>query len=177
MRRAARNSILFCMVLVFIHGGMAYASSEVVFKVNRPPKKIFDSKQEQVGEETQEGSETQDLPYFYDPTGKTDPFKSFIAIQEELEEKKKAKPKTYLETLDLSQLELIAIIVGPKGNWAMVRDSKGLGHVVRKGTLIGTNSGVVENITAKEVIIREEYRDYRGGLQYRNVAKELPSEM
>ena len=177
LRRAARDSLLFCLVLVFIHSGMAYASSEVVFKVNRPPKQIFESKEGPVGEGTKEGSEAKEVSSLYDPTGKTDPFKSFIAIQEELEEKKKSKPKTYLETLDLSQLELIAIITGPKGNWAMVRDAKGLGHVIRKGTAIGTNSGVVEKITAKEVIIREEYRDFRGSAKYRDVAKELPSQM
>jgi len=61
-----------------------------------------------------------------------------------MEEKAKRKPKTYLETLDLSQLELIAIIVGTKGNYAMVKDSKGTGHVVQKGTAIGTNGGFVE---------------------------------
>ena len=71
--------------------------------------------------------------YVYDPTGKTDPFKSFIAEQESVEEKKKRKPKTYLETLDLSQLDLIAIIISQKGNWAMVRDSKGIGHVIQEG--------------------------------------------
>jgi len=177
LRRAVKNNFQFFLALVFLYSGMALASPEVVFKANRPPKKIFESKEDVSGEEKKEGAEEKRGGFAYDPTGKTDPFKSFIAIQEELEEKKKSKPKTYLETLDLSQLELIAVVMGPKGNWAMVRDSKGLGHVIRKGTAIGTNGGVVEKITAKEVIIREEYRDFRGTSKYRNVAKELPSQM
>jgi len=177
LRRAVKNNFQFFLALVFLHSGMAFASPEVVFKANRPPKKIFESKEDVSGEEKKEGAEEKRGGFAYDPTGKTDPFKSFIAIQEELEEKKKSKPKTYLETLDLSQLELIAVVMGPEGNWAMVRDSKGLGHVIRKGTAIGTNGGVVEKITAKEVIIREEYRDFRGTSKYRNVAKELPSQM
>jgi len=59
----------------------------------------------------------------------------------------------------------------------MVRDSKGLGHVIKKGTAIGTNSGVVERISGKEIIIREETRDFMGTSKYRDIAKELPSQM
>ena len=116
-----------------------------------------------------------EVTYFYDPRGKTDPFKSFIAEQEEIAEKKQRKPKTYLETLDLSQLELIAIIVGPKGNWAMVREAKGLGHVIKEGTAIGTRGGVVKQITDREVVVREEYKDFRGRIKYKDVSKKLPS--
>jgi type IV pilus assembly protein PilP len=94
-----------------------------------------------------------------------------------MEEKAKRKPKTYLENLDLSQLELFAIIVGAKGNYAMVKDSKGTGHVVQKGTAIGTNGGFVERITDKEVVIREEYKDFRGTVKYKDIAKKLPSLM
>lgn len=112
--------------------------------------------------------------YVYDPTGKTDPFKSFIAEQESVEEKKKRKPKTYLETLDLSQLDLIAIIISQKGNWAMVRDSKGIGHVIRKGTPIGVNEGVVYEIKEKELIVREKRKDFRTGqVTDKDVAKKL----
>jgi Tfp pilus assembly protein PilP len=112
----------------------------------------------------------------YDPTGKTDPFKSFIAEQEPIEEKKHKKPKTYLETLELSQLDLIAIILSPKGNWAMVRDAKGLGYVIREGTPIGTNDGVVQEIKEKEIIVREQYRDFRGRVNTKDVAKKLLSQ-
>ena len=82
-----------------------------------------------------------------------------------------------METLDLSQLELIAIIVGRSGNYAMVKDSKGTGHVITKGTGIGINGGFVERITEKEVIIREEYKDFKGVVRYRDIAKKLPSLM
>ena len=115
--------------------------------------------------------------YRYNRVGKTDPFKSFIAEQEEIKAKKKRKPRTYLETLDLSQLELTAIVLGSEGNFAMVRDSKGLGHVIKKGTAIGTRGGVVHEITEKGVVVREEYRDYLGRLKYKDIHKELPSFM
>jgi type IV pilus assembly protein PilP len=112
------------------------------------------------------GSEARD--YIYDPSGKTDPFQSFVAAREEQE---KTRAKTYLETLELSQLDLVVIVIGPKGKWAMVKDSKGVGHVIKEGTPIGTNNGVVYKITQGEVIIREEYKDFRGQSQYRDISK------
>jgi type IV pilus assembly protein PilP len=111
----------------------------------------------------------------YDPTGKPDPFRSFIAEQEEYIEKRKRKPKTYLETLELSQMDLIVTILSDKGNWAMVRDNKGLGHVIRKGTSIGTNEGVVTEIKEGVVVIQERVRDVRGQEVVRDVQKKMPS--
>ena len=74
-------------------------------------------------------------------------------------------------------LELIAIITGSHGNYAMVRDSKGVGHVIIKGTAIGTNGGVVDKITEREVIIKEEYQDFKGTTKFKDVSKKLPSLM
>ncbi|MBW1801407.1 MAG: pilus assembly protein PilP [Deltaproteobacteria bacterium] len=146
----------------------------MIYKKARPLKKIFKT-QEAKGKAGIGRTQKKGADYVYDPTGLTDPFKSFIAEQEEVTEKKKRKPRTYLETLDLSQLELIAIIVGSQGSWAMVRDSKGLGHVIEKGTAIGTNGGVVHSITGEEVMIREEYKDFRGNIRFKDIAKQLPS--
>lgn len=189
MARLPRNSVVliemrkmsFVAALLFF--GVTSVSSppiasavphEVINKESRPMKKLFEAPNEAAPAQASDPG-VNAAPYSYDPTGKTDPFKSFIAEQESVEEKKVRKPRTYLETLDLSQLELIAIISGPKGNWAMVRDSKGVGHVIQKGTPIGTNSGTVYAVTEKEVIVREEYKDFKGTVQHRDVAKKLPS--
>ena len=169
-----KNSLLLALVLVFFGFDMVLASQEVIYKEPRPPKKIFQEEKE-VSKPEAVDEKKKEISYIYDPTGKTDPFKSFIAIQEEMEEKKKRKPRTYLETVDLSQLELSVIITSIKGNWAMVRDSKGLGHVIKKGTYIGTNGGIVHEITDKAVIIREEYRDFRGRKKFKDIPKSLPS--
>ena len=173
--RQKRNDFLtFLLTLIFIPYGYAYAVEDVVYKEARPLKKIFATQNSK--DETGTGQLQKDeADFIYNPNGKTDPFKSFIAEQEEVAEKRKRKPRTYLETLDLSQLELIAIIVGSKGNWAMVRDSKGMGHVIEKGTAIGTNGGVVQSITDKQITIREEYKDFRGNLSIKDIAKKMPS--
>jgi Tfp pilus assembly protein PilP len=158
----------FCNVI----GGLA--SGEVISRGRPADRELLP---EHSAMNNPSGSDTQSMKkYFYDPAGKTDPFKSFIAEQEAIEEKKKKEVKTYIETLDLSQLDLIAIIMSPKGNWAMVRDSKGVGYVIRKGTPIGINGGVVHQIREKEVIIREEVRDFkRGQVKLRDIPKKLHS--
>ncbi len=116
----------------------------------------------------------QDEGFVYDPTKRIDPFQSFIAAREEKEGEEK-RPKTYLETLELSQLDLVLIAISPERKWAMVKDSKDVGHVIEEGTLIGTNGGIVYKINKGEVIIREEYRDFRGQTQYREIIKKSPS--
>ncbi len=105
---------------------------------------------------------------------KTDPFKPFIVKQKAAEEERDSRPRTYLETLDLAQLDLIAVVAGPEGRWAMVRDAKGVGYVIREGTLIGTRDGVVHQIRESEVVIREKHRDFRGQLTVEEVLKSLP---
>jgi type IV pilus assembly protein PilP len=154
-------------------GGLeSSASQELVYKGAMGKKKLL--RNESAAETSLEEVTRPTKAYIYDPTGKTDPFKSFIAEQESVEEKKKRKPKTYLETLDLSQLYLVAIILSRTGNWAMVRDSKGLGYVIKKGTPIGINEGVVHEIKEKEVIVREQYKDLRQGqVKYKDTAKKL----
>ena len=116
-------------------------------------------------------TEKEERKYIYNPVGKTDPFKSFIVVQEEKADKKKEKPRTYLETLELSQLSLSVIVIGKKGKWAMVKDSKDDGHVIREGTPIGTNGGVVYKIKPGEVVIREEFTNFKGEKEFRDVSK------
>ncbi len=178
-RRKLRNSLLPVLVFSFFASGAMAAppAADAVYKEPRPLKQLIEKGQAAPPAEVKKEEKKEQARYTYDPTGKTDPFKSFIAEQEEMEEKAKRRPKTYLETLDLSQLELIAIIVGAKGNYAMVKDSKGTGHVIQKGTSIGTNGGFVERITDKEVIIREEFKDFKGTVKYKDIAKKLPSLM
>ena len=175
--RIKRRSRLFLILLIFLlNCQLVLAAEALQYKEPRPMKDIFNSRTKtgEAGEGTTliEGKQ---VDYFYNPTNLTDPFKSFIAKMEEVEEKKKQKPKTYLETLELSQLSLIAIIIAPQGKWAMVREAKGTGHVIREGTPIGTNGGVVYEINDKAVIIREEYKDFKGELKYRDIAKTVPT--
>lgn len=175
--RSLTNSLIPVLLLCFSASG-ASAASEPAHKEPAPIKQAIEKDKVVAPPVESKKEEKKEHPkYTYDPTGKTDPFKSFIMEQQDIEDKVKRRPRTYLETLDLSQLELIAIIVGRSGNYAMVKDSKGTGHVITKGTGIGINGGFVERITEKEVIVREEYKDFKGVVRYRDIAKKLPSLM
>ncbi|RLB23051.1 MAG: hypothetical protein DRG71_06450 [Deltaproteobacteria bacterium] len=164
-RKARNRTLIASSIATFLLGFFtASVAQPIVFKGPRKAK-------EAPAIETIRPTGIQDeATYVYNPKGKPDPFSSFIARQEAFEKKRKRrKPRTYLETLELSQLELIAIIIGPKGNWAMVRDSKGIGHVIKKGTAIGTNGGIVYKVLPDKVIIREKHMDFRG----REITKEI----
>ena len=172
-KRKRRSRLFFIFLIFFLNCHLALAAEALFYKEPRPMKELFET-QKKKGEVQAIIIDGKEVTYFYDPRGKTDPFKSFIAKMEAVEKKKRQKPRTYLETLELSQLALIAIIVGPKGNWAMVREAKGTGHVIRKGTAIGTNGGIVHEINDRAVIIREEYKDFKGRIKYRDIAKRVP---
>jgi Tfp pilus assembly protein PilP len=59
----------------------------------------------------------------------------------------------------------------------MVTDNKGDGHVIKIGTPIGINRGVVYKIQSGEVIIKEEFRNYKDEKETRYVSKKAPSGM
>lgn len=174
VHRRVLDAFLLLLVLVFVGGEVAFATQDLVDKAPRPMKTFGEEKPAATETPNKDEKKREGSKYSYDPTGKPDPFRSFIAEQEEIAEKQKRKPRTYLETLDLSQLDLIAVIVGPHGNYAMVRDSKGVGHVIIKGTAIGTEGGVVDRITDREVVIKEEYKDFKGNVKQREITKKLP---
>ena len=177
-----RNSLtlllIFGIAVIPVLLGMptAQAKEKITVKILKEKKEAAElskkpAKETTVSVATKENAKA---AYFYDPTNKTDPFKSFIVVRRELEEKEQEKPKTYLETLDISQLTISAIVLGSKGNWALVRDSKGDGHVIKVGTLIGRKNGRVKRILKKEVIVTESYKDIRGREQIKDISIKLP---
>lgn len=177
--------LLFSIAAIPIFPGSAAAevSKKAIIKIPKDKETITEPSRKPIEEEIKveavEGEAKKDeekVDYSYDPTNKVDPFKSFIVVKKELEEKEKEKPKTYLETLDISQVTLSAIVLGDKENWALVRDSKGDGHVIKVGTAIGTRGGRVIKILEKEVVVREYYTDMRDREKIpRDISMRLPA--
>ncbi len=104
-------------------------------------------------------SDAPEVAYLYSAIGKRDPFRSFF---EEFNEKEKEEGTTELQTFEIDQLKLIAIITGRATPYAMVQDPSGKGHTLTRGTLIGKNWGRVSTITQDCVVVKEEYRNYTG---------------
>lgn len=170
--------LLFGIVAIpfFLGITTAQAKKKIVIKIPKEEKKITKPSEKPTEEKAKaEGIEAKEpAAYSYDPTNKVDPFKSFIVIRKELEEKEREKPRTYLETLEISQLTLSAIVLTDEGNWALVRDSKGDGHTIKVGTPIGRKGGKVIEILDREVLVRESYRDIRGRKKIRDISMRLP---
>ena len=166
----SKNIFYFAVLLSLL---LLFPVLSVAAKTGETEQKV------QVEKENTNGAtaEKKERKYIYNPIGKTDPFKSFIVLQEQNKKEKDEKPRTYLETLELSQLNISLIIIGKEDSWAMVTDNKGEGHVIKIGTPIGINRGVVYKIQSGEVIIKEEFRNYKDEKEIRYVSKKAPSGM
>ncbi len=172
-RRSQRKNSHFLLAIALAAFLLIGASKDepvkVIYKGPRGPRDL--PGETGIKPDTQAGIKD---AYRYSPEGRPDPFKSFLAVKEVIPQAQEdGRPKTYLETLDLSQLDLIAIVISPKGSWAMVRDAKGLGYPVLVGTPMGLNGGVVRSISDGKILIREKFRDFRGKVITRDVEKKL----
>lgn len=179
-------------VALFFGLTTAQTGKQTVFKIPKEEKKTTEpaqktaepaqktpeqkpKKAKAVEAKPEPNKEKEEISFSYDPTNKPDPFKSFITVREELEEKEeREKPKTYLETLDISQLVISAIVLTDSENWALVRDSKGDGHVIKVGTPIGRSGGRVTEIHEDKVVVKESYKDFRGREIVRERLMKLP---
>lgn len=107
----------------------------------------------------------------FDFTGKRDPFKSFVEVQQAAKAPPVLRPKDVLpiQSFDVEKFRVIGIITGMAENRAMIVDPSGKGYVVKSGMEIGTNEGRISRITATTVEVIERFRDDNGRLQQRTV--------
>ncbi len=89
----------------------------------------------------------------YESLGLVDPFEPIVGKQEG------AIAVSPLERYSLDQLKLVAIIWGVPEPRAMVEDPEGKGYIIKKGTRIGKNQGVVIKILDNEVVVLETFVD------------------
>jgi len=113
-----------------------------------------------------------DLAIGYDSKGRIDPFIPLVkeepvkvektALIDAKGEVREKRAKTPLEKIELSQLQLKAIILAPSGNKALVEESTGKGYIIRKGTYIGRHDGKVIKILKDKVVVEELKENYEG---------------
>ncbi len=185
-----------CLVLFMgsAYGGPSKKLAEPVYKEMRPEKIPFDPgkipdpflsylvKRGQLASAKAEGERKKKLEA--DESLK----QQKLAAEERLKQQKLAaaeklkalkKARTELQKLGLSQLTLTAIVQAGDVPWAMVRDESGRGFVLKKGTYIGTNGGVVSKIAfaEKKIIIKEPYLEKELHIKYKPVELELPDQV
>ncbi len=107
--------------------------------------------------------------YFYDPTGKADPFRPLFSTETERvvpaqqKIKRQRLPLTPLQRIDLGQFKLVGIVLSREGNKALVEEPSGKGYIISKGTYIGQNFGRVKRILKDKVVVEEEVEDFLSG--------------
>jgi len=122
-----------------------------------------------------ESTQESERNYVYNPTGKRDPFQPFIAAQSAVKPVGEEIPVTPLQKYDLSQLKLVAIMVGTGAGEgrAMLEDSEGKGYIIKRGVYVGVNYGKVTAVLKDRVIIEERYKDYTGQVKEKEIVLRL----
>jgi type IV pilus assembly protein PilP len=112
--------------------------------------------------DTKEAAEEDSIEpeYVYNPIGKRDPFRTFIATADEEE----IRSPTPLQRYELEQYELTGIVWGVDRPRALVEDPEGMGHVIELGTYVGKKWGKVTQITSSQLVVTEEYLTPDGAL-------------
>lgn len=105
----------------------------------------------------------------YDPAGRRDPFVAIV----QLDDRKTDDALPPLQRVAVTEINLIAVVWGGYGYTGMVQTPDGKGYVIRKGTRLGTNNGLVTSITERGVIVVERFTDVYGNKQEREYVKLL----
>jgi len=110
--------------------------------------------------------------YSYSSAGKPDPFRPLIAdmVTRTATARDRTSDRAFLTPLqkyELKDLKLVAVVVSGDEPTAMLEDPTGYGYMVRKGTLVGPNDGVVERVTQTGIIIREKIYNSLGEIETR----------
>lgn len=114
----------------------------------------------------------EDDNYRYDPTGKPDPFRSYVKVFLSHQQDRKS-PATPLESFDLSQLRVTAVIWGSDRPRALINDPSGKGYIISVGTPVGKNNGRVIRIDDNLVLVKETYVDFRGQASTKDIKMRL----
>jgi len=98
-----------------------------------------------------------EIDFVYDVRGKRDPFRSVFWEVEVAH-----APRGPLEQYELGQLAVAAIVWETNRPRALIADPSGSAYVVKEGSRIGKNEGLVIHIGDNLVLVKETYIDFAG---------------
>lgn len=116
--------------------------------------------------------------FVYQREGRSDPFMPFIkdkVVQEVDVEVEEYGVLTGMQKFEPGQLTVVAIVQKQQGPIAMVQDSTGKGYLLSPGEKLGRN-GVVEEITANMILVKQQYKMTSGAVRHRVVKMLLKRE-
>ncbi len=98
-----------------------------------------------------------EIDYVYNARNRRDPFRSAFWSQPIRE-----TPRGPLEHYELGQLAVTAIVWETNRPRALVSDPTGSAYVVKEGSKIGKNEGLVIHIGDNLILVKETYVDFAG---------------
>ena len=108
--------------------------------------------------------------YTYDKKGKRDPFEPYRHNRG-----LNSDTTGPLMAYELEQLQVVAVVWDTGNPRALVADPRGDTHVVREGTPIGKNDGLVIHIGDNIVLVKETYIDFAGEVTTNDVELRIRS--
>lgn len=108
---------------------------------------------------------------FYDPAAHRDPFRPPQARTVTTV----SSDRSPLQRYELGQLKLVAVIYDTASPRGVVEDEAGLGYIVKVGTPIGVNGGVVRAIDRGRILVEERSVDFFGESRSSEVILEMAS--
>ncbi|MCK4910655.1 MAG: pilus assembly protein PilP [Thermodesulfovibrionales bacterium] len=114
--------------------------------------------------------------YIYSSIGMRDPFRSLIQKVELSDEGDMERPRTPLESYNVSQLNLIAIVSAGDKAYALVVLPDGKSYTVHEGMNIGLHDGIVKEIRSDQVVVEVETKDHKGNKKLEEVFLKLRQE-
>ncbi|MBI5213720.1 MAG: pilus assembly protein PilP [Nitrospirae bacterium] len=110
--------------------------------------------------------------YEYSAGSQRDPFVPLIVKADA----KPAKGLTPMESYEVSEFKLLAILWNNSKYYAVITLPDGKSYTVKEGIKLGLHGGKIYKITKDSVIIREQVRDYRGVLAPKDTVLKLRRE-
>lgn len=109
--------------------------------------------------------------YEYTGLDRRDPFAPLVSKREGRE-----KGVTPLESYDITEMKIIAILWDKKRHYAVISLPDGKSYNIIEGTKVGSHGGVISKITKDTVVIRERIRDASGVMSPRDTVLRLRGE-
>jgi len=110
--------------------------------------------------------------YEYGGLARRDPFAPLLSKREA----GKDKGISPLETYDVNEIKVIAILWAKTKYYAVLSLPDGKSYTVTDGAKVGTRSGVISKIVKDSMVIKERVRDARGVMNPRDTVLRLRGE-
>ena len=121
---------------------------------------------------TAESGQHKDGSYEYGGLARRDPFAPLVSKREA----GKDKGISPLETYDVNEIKVIAILWAKTKYYAVLSLPDGKAYTVTDGIKVGTRNGVISKIVKDSMVIKERVRDARGVMNPRDTVLRLRGE-